>query len=1060
MGRIFQTQQMTSTTQTIPTGKGGRIFGAPDNPHIESLKNSKSWEQMSFGEKIFNTAKELPKTLYNFIPPSIREMTEAPPSRTPIESLKKFGKGITKGIAEFGLGLVDITTQAVGGAILSAKQKITGKPESVKIPVLPEISEKLGIKGAPAEISSYQKQAEELRRQGFSKEESRALVGINAYLGIMPFASKAVRSRPGQALLQKATTKEVIISETKFGQRQQIVYEANKFKPKKELQKHIIPENVKQELDSSFEFGKMYSEFPKNKLYKSDGKTIQPKMAEGRIQDIAQKIEAAFPYQGLGEAFKKSVTAGKETFVSLKKMAYKVLDEGTMKIERPTITKLKSLFGKTKPQKEFSDIMEKHLDKYFEGREILVGKEDLLNQALLKLNNKELKTYSNITQGLVTPAQKPSLNLKNAIDLWKKTNKEIEVDLIARKKLTPEQVENRRWKPIEIVTGRSREELKQFGVEPVYYPYLAEDLLKKSDFIATTGKRTKGGYLKRFTGKLLQEDNYIKDPRIAIPRHRVQVFRDKMNTELVESIKSNFAEQDKAVIKQYQTNPRFAEQMGVTEWKPAGTLRFYPTKTSTGGKAVGVTKKVESYWIPKEIGNELNKIYKPGIFEKSLRMTYDPLINMWRVSVLNLAPRWLYNNVVGNTVLSMLGKTDPFAFGKSAKEMFARTKLGKRLEISQREIPKGVFVKEYAGGEIGKAGRLGSLAHEQTQFLNPLENWMNLLNRAAEYKALRIPAVATQNLIKGFIGLGKPIGLLSRAAENWFRGAMYISKTEGKFLGMKLDKPVPPVEGIKYVNEFLFNYSKLTRKERATFRRALPFWNWQKNITEFSFKFPAKHPLRGLIVGALLQDYVDYINETNQKSDKVKSVLRLKTGMVYDGKPLYLNIKSAIPFSDVFNNIPTGFRTGRRFLTSNPVSKILLERVFKVNAFTGQPFTQPKAMQEFDEFGKPILPVPSLGRHIGMQLPQVKIGREIKEAIKYKGKVIKRYDTGEPKIVRNQIQTENWLLPIMRYFGVNLSAVEYNKIEQSKKRKERKQGVETKRYEQQTESGLKRLKSQ
>ena len=171
---------------------------------------------------------------------------------------------------------------------------------------------------------------------------------------------------------------------------------------------------------------------------------------------------------------------------------------------------------------------------------------------------------------------------------------------------------------------------------------------------------------------------------------------------------------------------------------------------------------------------------------------------------------------------------------------------------------------------------------------------------------------------------------------------------------------------------------------------------------------------------------------------------------------MYLNVKSAIPFSDVFRTLPTNFETFGRFLTSNPVSKIIIERAFRINSFTGKPFTQPSQLQQFDEYGKPILPLPSIPEHIGMQFPQVKLGQSILDQLRY-GKVLKRYETGEPKITRGQIQTEDWLLQILRYFGVSISIVEFNKIKQSLDSKTRKQEIKKGVYERQIKSKLENL---
>lgn len=949
---IFQSNTATKNTTKYPIFGGQQtqtknpVFGQEgDNPKVEPLTTTKSWENMNFGEKLWATTKEIPNTLKGFIPQAVQEFPEKVKGKSLLEGEKELLKTSVVGTGQFAKQIAEVTAQAIGGAVLGAKQLITQKPETINLPIL-------------GEVSSYQVQAENLKKQGFSDEEAKALVGINAYLGIMPIFAKGLKTKAGQALVEKITTKEVPVVET--------------------------PEGIK--------------------TYIKTG--ISP--------------------------------------------------EGIAKIERPSITAVKKVFGQTEKQQEFNQLLQEHTEKFFEGRENLLSREEPLNKALVELADKELENYSKFTQGFQIPEIEVTPKLKTAVDLWKKVNAEEQAYLIEKGKLTPEQIENRRWKPVEMITGRTRDELGAMGVDPQYYPYLAEDLLKKSDFLGSTGRRTKGGYLKKFTGKMLQEDSYIKDPKIAIPRHRMQVFRDKMNTELVENIRDTFAEKDPIIIKELKQNSRLVEELGLEEWKPAGALRFYPIVEEGAKKAIGVTKKVESYWIPKDVASELNKFYKPGALEKALRLTYDPLIDMWRVSVLSLVPRWLYNNAIGNTMLSILGKTDPLAFLKSAKEMLARTKLGEKLGIGRKEIPEGVFMKQYAGGELTKVGKLGGLPKEQTQFLRPLNNWLNLLEQAKNYKTLRIPAIATQGLINGWVALGKPIGYLNKVVENWFRGAMYISKTEGKFLGFQLDKPVPPIEGVKYVNEFLFDYTKLSRTERATFRRALPFYNWMKNITEFTLKFPYNHPLRGLVVGALLQDYVDYINEVNQKADKTKSILRIKLDAEYEGKPLYLNVKSAIPFSDVFRTLPTNFETFGRFLTSNPVSKIIIERAFRLNSFTGQPFTQPSQFQQYDEFGKPIQPLPSISEHLGMQFPQVKLGQNILDKLRY-GEVLKRYETGEPKMYRGKIQTEDWLMPILRYFGLSISAMELNKIKQQLDVKTRKLEVKQSQYERQIEAKLKNL---
>ena len=911
----------------------------------------KAWDELSLGGKFVAVTKEIPRTLWNFVPEPIRELSERG-ARGEGYTGSELAAGVTKGLGEFAKTTAQATAQGVIGLPLAGVEKVTGKEQRYTFPVL-------------GEISSYQQQIKDMEAQGFEPGEAKALVGINAYLSLAPAAKPISRTAVGRRATQALTTKEVPTIETRAG-----VLDAAK------------------------------------------GKTV----------------------------------------------------EGTTRIERPAVTKIKQAFGQTPEQQKLKSRMDEHLETYYGGRDKILSPEDELNKALLSLSDAELKDYAEFTQGLKVVTE-PSPNFKKAVELWRETSKSIEKDLIDRGVLTVEQVENRKWKPVETVTGRSRTELQAMGVDPIYYPYLAEESLAKSDFIPSKGKRTRGSYQKRFTGKLLAEDSYIKDPKVTIPRHQIQVFKDMMNGELVQGIIDDFAEKSKELISLFKKDPHMAEKLGYVEWKPSGTLRFFPAKTAKGSTIRGVTSKVETYWIPKEIANELNKVFKPGAIEKTLRLTYDPLMDLWRVSVLNLSPRWLFNNFMGNASLSILAKTDPLAYLKAGKETIARglegTKVGKKLGVKAREFPKGVLSDEYVAGEAGgKIGRLGSLPSETTQFGRPIENWINLLEQAKKYPTFRVPATITQGIIKGITALGKPGGAMNRVIENFFRSAIYISKRDGTFLGAQLDKPVPDANGIQYVNEFLHDYSKLSRNERLVFRRVLPFYNWTKFITTFAFKFPVNHPIRAKVAQTLLQEYVDYIETIDQKDDAQKSILRLKTEAIdEDGRPIYINIKSTIPFSDLFKTLPTSMKQVGTFLTSNPVSKIIIERAFKINTFTGQPFSTPPSMIEKDRFGNEINPVPSLGRHILNQAPQAGVIQKLLDAAQY-GEPLKRYDTGEPKVLFGEVQTSDLLLEVLKYFGVSLSAMDVNRMKQSIDRDNLRQGVKKEVYEQQVESQLKRMKEE
>ena len=92
-------------------------------------------------------------------------------------------------------------------------------------------------------------------------------------------------------------------------------------------------------------------------------------------------------------------------------------------------------------------------------------------------------------------------------------------------------------------------------------------------------------------------------------------------------------------------------------------------------------------------------------------------------------------------------------------------------------------------------------------------------------------------------------------------------------------------------------------------------------------------------------------------------------------------------------------------------------------------------------------------------MPQFKLAEQIKDYLRY-GKPLKRYETGKPQVLRGQIRTADLLMEVLGYFGIKLSATEYNAIQRSVEKKTRLQEVKERKYERQLEGGLKRLEIQ
>ena len=71
-------------------------------------------------------------------------------------------------------------------------------------------------------ISSWQQQYEDLKKDGFSDEEAKTLVGVNSYLSVAPGLKRVRETKPVQAVEQKIMTAEIPKSQTREGVIEQI----------------------------------------------------------------------------------------------------------------------------------------------------------------------------------------------------------------------------------------------------------------------------------------------------------------------------------------------------------------------------------------------------------------------------------------------------------------------------------------------------------------------------------------------------------------------------------------------------------------------------------------------------------------------------------------------------------------------------------------------------------------------------------------------------------------------------------------------------------------------
>jgi len=517
--------------------------------------------------------------------------------------------------------------------------------------------------------------------------------------------------------------------------------------------------------------------------------------------------------------------------------------------------------------------------------------------------------------------------------------------------------------------GISPKELYNMGIRPAHFVHIWEKPVKRVGKAAYPLSVKKPGVM----FERGHAEGYVWDPILWYPERSMQLIRAKGKITMYGKIDNFFG-------KPLDSSHRLKPHYRVFDLAPdKELLPLFKKKFSLPNRQ-----------IPEYVYKELESMLLPGSrFEKFLSMTWDPATAVWKTSVLALSPRWIFNNFMGNIVLNTIGGVGPVAYIKALVVLKKARSLahqkGWTLEKAFRKlgIPRNVL-------DAGLYREAAKTTFEPG-FASYIDESPILSKVKAVYNHTGVPQL--RNAIYRF----------NAGMESFFRTAHYFDK-----IGAGYSKTA----AIKSVNEFLFQYSKMTYLERAYIRRITPFWNWQKNITRLALTFPVRHPNRAILFSILARLNKDE-RDFRFLQDWLRQFQEIPGTKEPGGAAQFLNIGSMMPFMDI------GFDLGNL----HPIIKIALERATRTQLFKGRPFTAPYPTIEG---GVEKAPLPSLARHIASQFPQFRL-------IESMVRPYAIYDTGAPMINRKTGQPmypKNKWMEIAKMFGISVTPYNIEEMQQ------------------------------
>ena len=364
---------------------------------------------------------------------------------------------------------------------------------------------------------------------------------------------------------------------------------------------------------------------------------------------------------------------------------------------------------------------------------------------------------------------------------------------------------------------------------------------------------------------------------------------------------------------------------------PAG-LRQLAITESKSERIAPIVEKLKEYYFDPDVADHLDsysRITTQG-WDNAFFRTFDLVQNEWKALTLFPFPMYHFRNFVGNVWNNHLANIKP-EFYKEATN-YQRT--SSNIPKSVLRVPVEKWLKSdqkvwvLNGVKYTKA-RLDKLMHDYG-IRNQFEEFIDL-------RKVRMGAVKGQSMIeKGAyvenipgIGRGVKLGMSTgNVIENNARVAHFMSK---------LDEGLTPMEAALSVKRYLFNYADLTPWEKATMKRAFPFYSWTR------FNQPLQ--IRGIVDRpnnyASLVDIKNNIErqvEAPSDTDKlthqfIKDNTSILTRINSDGHPEYFMLGGWLPAADIAD-IGQPFKT---MIDNLGPWKIGAELALNRDSFTQQP---------------------------------------------------------------------------------------------------------------------------
>ncbi len=480
--------------------------------------------------------------------------------------------------------------------------------------------------------------------------------------------------------------------------------------------------------------------------------------------------------------------------------------------------------------------------------------------------------------------------------------------------------------------------LRDAGHDPIFFQRVTPQQATRQRYARVSDKPMT---LQATRRRMMDATPYIEDAGIIVTQAGLDIMSRRAIEAALTDVANHVGRTRSSILAEYEERLlRYpvdspiplrtrADQMLARRWAPWNPGQF----TGRGSSTFNV-EGANTIYVPRAVAENLKRLYEPPL--PKLTAAFDPILNVFRTSVLPLSVAWQLNNAVSGVIITSI--TDPLAF-RELPNVLSRMRAERKgpLPAAAERIhmpgapPPGIgsmdpemlrWQKEVKGLSPVKERIATIAATAQWGSGKALENWYST---ARESRIAKITDPAKKLLEKSY-------GYNQFVDDMW--RSMIGESAKKRAIRQGFTPDAADALAVQSIRRVFQAWDEMTPMERSVMRSIVPFYGFAAYATKFAMRYPLDHPFRVSVLGSLTRA---------ELSDAMTGLPEYIRDMILLGDPRANKTVRALNISpfNPFGGVPSMFTVAGFLGQLNPVITGALESV-GVNVQQGGPQLYPE----------------------------------------------------------------------------------------------------------------------